>query len=280
MSCRHALHILPPATHRSWQAIASLVLMLLCSHGVAAQQSSTELISVTEPWAPYNTFSNDETADGAHALIVQRALALSGLQAPIHIYPWARAMAMTQNRPNTLLFSLARTPEREARFVWLGKLSQTQQFLWRLPATPESESPRKLQQIIACCSICTVRKDVSEESLREQDKAQQLQLVLSGHHHDCLRMLRSGSVQYLAGSPYRIRSLLQQAGLPLGMLHREAAISPARELYLAANLDTPATTIRKLQQAMQQLQESGESERLLQQVLSRPLPGTDKQATP
>lgn len=280
MPYRHALPKPMPANLRPWRAIASLVLMLLYSQGATAQQNSTELIAVTEPWAPYNTFSNDETADGAHALIVQRALTLSGLQAPIYIYPWARAMAMTQNRPNTLLFSLARTPEREARFIWLGKLSQTQQFLWRLPTGTETGSPKKLQQIIACCSICTVRKDVSEESLREQDKDQRLQLVLLGHHNDCLRMLRSGSVQYLAGSPYRIKSLLQQASLPAGLLYRETAISAPRELYFAANLNTPAQTVRKLQQAMQQLQESGESERLLLQVLSRPLPATDKPAAP
>lgn len=253
------------------------VLLLGCCSAAGAQQSSNELIAVTEPWAPYNTFSNDETADGAHALIVQRALALGGFSATISVYPWARAMALAENRPNTLLFSLARTPERENRFIWIGKLSQTQQFLWRLPA---HQSSSNLQQIITCCSICTVRKDVSEEALREQDKTQRLQLVLTGSHHDCLRMLRGGSVQFMAGSPYRIKATLLQASLPASLLQRDVAIAPPRELYLAANLDTPTGTIRKLQQAMQQLQDSGESERLLQQVLARPLPMAEKPAPP
>lgn len=260
------------------QAGLSMVSMLLGFSSVAdAQQSNNELIAVTEPWAPYNTFSNDETPDGAHGLIVQRALALSGLNATISVYPWARAMALAQNRPNTLLFSLARTQERESRFIWVGRLSQTQQFLWRLPTSHHNNS---LQQIIACCSICTVRKDVSEESLREQDKAQRLQLILTGNHHDCLRMLRSGSVHYMAGSPYRIKSTLQQAGLPASTVQRDAAIAPPRELYLAASLETPATTVRKLQLAMQHLQESGESERLLQQVLAKPLPQPDRTPSP
>ena len=264
-----------PATRRvAW--LRASWLLLACSISACAQ-TGNELIAVTEPWAPYNTFSNDDTPDGAHGLIVQRALALSGLNATISVYPWARAMALAQNRPNTLLFSLARTPERESRFIWIGKLSQTQQFLWRLPASPSSGN---LQQIISCCSICTVRKDVSEEALRDQDKTQRLQLVLTGSHHDCLRMLRGGSVQYLAASPYRIKSTLQQAGLPAGLLQRDVAIAPPRELYLAANLETPPATLRKLQQAMQQLQDSGESDRLLQQVLAKPLPVPDKPPTP
>ncbi len=100
-------------------------LLLLSGISAYGQQADKELMVVTEPWPPYNTFSNDDTADGAHALIVQRALALSGLQAQTGVYPWARAMALAQSRPNTLLFSLARTPERENKFIWIGKLSQT-----------------------------------------------------------------------------------------------------------------------------------------------------------
>lgn len=262
-----------PAAWYHWLFAASL---LWLASAITHARQNPALLVVTEPWAPYNTLSDDETADGGHALIVQRALALSGLSAPIKVYPWARAMALTQHRPNTLLFSVARTPEREKRFIWLGKLSQTQPFLWRQPSSDDSAASATVQQIIACCSICTVRRDVSEEALRAQDPARQLQLVLTGSHHDCLRMLRNGSVQYIAASSYRMTSTLQQAGLPAGQLLREAAIAPARQLYLAANLDTSASTVRKLQQAMQQLLNSGESELLLQQALNRPLPMQDK----
>jgi polar amino acid transport system substrate-binding protein len=235
------------------------------------------LLVVTEPWPPYNTFSNDDTADGAHALIVRRALARSGLTASINIYPWARAMALAETRPNTLLFSVARTAEREDRFIWLGRLSQTQQFLWHMDSPGAANL--SLQQIVRCCSICTVRKDVSEETLRQQDSDNRLQLVLTGSHHDCLRMLRGGSVQYMAASPYRIQATLLQAGLQASVLQRATAIAPPRILYLAASKGTPASTVRKLQAAMQHLQDSGESEHILQQVLSRPLPlGTDKAA--
>jgi polar amino acid transport system substrate-binding protein len=266
-----ARHALVAAAWRSMVRSAWLLLWLPAN-------AQPPLLVVTEPWPPYNTFSNDETADGAHALIVQRALAHSGLTASISVYPWARAMALTETRPNTLLFSLARTAEREDRFIWLGRLSQTQQFLWHLDSPGAANL--SLQQIMHCCSICTVRKDVSEETLRQQDSDNRLQLVLTGSHHDCLRMLRSGSVQYMAGSAYRIQATLLYAGLQGSLLQRATAIAPPRILYLAANKGTPAGTVRKIQAAMQQLQDSGESERILQQVLSRPLPsGTDKAPT-
>lgn len=252
-------------------------LLLLASIAAHGQPADKGLIAVTEPWPPYNTFSNDDTPDGAHALIVQRALALSGLQAQTSVYPWARAMALAQSRPNTLLFSLARTPERENKFIWIGKLSQTQQFLWRLETAAHGTEP-SLQQILRCCSICTVRKDVSEEALRQQDSEHTMQLILTGSHNDCLRMLRSGSVAYMAGSTYRVQATLQQSSLPTAFLHKTTAIAPVRTLFLAASHGTPAETVSKLQQAMQQLQQSGEHERMLQQALSRPLPGPGDKA--
>lgn len=247
-----------------------LLLASVTTYGLAAD---TALIAVTEPWPPYNTFSNDDTADGAHALILQRALALSGLEAQISVYPWARAMALAQSRPNTLLLSVARTPAREQQFIWIAKLSQTQQFLWHLgSATHTSEA--SLQQIMRCCSICTIRKDVSEEALRQQDSEHSMRLVLTGSHHDCLRMLRSGSVAYMAGSPYRIQATLQQGGLPASTLHRATAIAPPRQLFLAASHGTPEATVRKLRHAMHQLQQSGEHERIMQQMLAKPLPAS------
>lgn len=267
------------AAHAIRQASYRLAgcLLLLANISAHGQQADKGLIAVTEPWPPYNTFSNDDTADGAHALIVQRALALSGLQAQTGVYPWARAMALAQSRPNTLLFSLARTPERESKFIWIGKLSQTQQFLWRLETPMHGPEP-SLQQILRCCSICTVRKDVSEEALRQQDSEHSMQLVLTGSHNDCLRMLRSGSVAYMAGSPYRVQATLQQSSLPASLLHKTTAIAPVRTLFLAASHGTPSVTVSKLQQAMQQLQQSGEHERILQQALSRPLPGPGDKA--
>lgn len=248
-------------------------LLLLASISTPGLAADTALIAVTEPWPPYNTFSNDDTADGAHALILQRALALSGLEAQINVYPWARAMALAQSRPNTLLLGVARTPARERQFIWIAKLSQTQQFLWRAN-TAANQSETSLLQIMRCCSICTVRKDVSEEALRQQDSEHRLQLVLTGSHHDCLRMLRNGSVAYMAGSPYRIQTILQQGGLPASTLHRATAIAPPRQLFLAASKGTPEATIRKLQHAMRQLQQSGEHDRILQQMLAKPLPAT------
>ena len=245
--------------------------LLLASIAAQALATDNTLIAVTEPWPPYNTFSNDDTADGAHALILQRALALSGLEAQINVYPWARAMALAQSRPNTLLLSVARTPEREQQFIWIGKLSQTQDFLWRAD-TAANQSETSLQQIMRCCSICTVRKDVSEEALRQQDTEHRLQLVLTGSHHDCLRMLRNGSVAYMAGSPYRIQATLQQSSLPASFLHKTTAIAPPRKLFLAASKGTPEATIRKLQHAMHQLQQSGEHDRILQKMLAKPLP--------
>ena len=226
------------------------------------------LLTVTEDWPPYTTMRNPQQADGAYARVVRTALQRSGLPDNIQVYPWARSLAQARLRPDTLLFALARTSQRESRFLWLAPLDTVAVYLWHSPGS----SPQKLTQIRDCCSICTVRQDANLEALRESGFSMQ-RVVQANSNADCLRLLQHGSVQYLALPGPLLKILLEQQGLPEDSLQRGPLLQRYR-LYLAASLGTEQRTVQTLRRQLQQMQNSGEQQRIilhaLQQAGSRP----------
>lgn len=94
---------------------------------------STPLLTVTEDWPPHNTLLDPQQADGAYARVVRTALQRSGLPSGIQVYPWARSLAHTTLRPDTLVFALTRTESRESQFIWVARLGEVAVYLWHKP---------------------------------------------------------------------------------------------------------------------------------------------------
>ncbi len=56
---------------------------------------------------------------GESANQVNVACKALGIQRAIEVLPWARALLIAETEPNVLIFNLARTKERENRFIWI-----------------------------------------------------------------------------------------------------------------------------------------------------------------
>lgn len=101
----------------------ALALMALLGAGPAvAGQVPADLLVVTTEFPPYSYVSNGKLTGTATA-VVRRALDRLGAQPAIEVHSWPRALEMARRRPNTLLYQVARTPEREAEFKWVGTVA-------------------------------------------------------------------------------------------------------------------------------------------------------------
>ena len=98
--------------------IAALFLGLLLLSGIAAAQ---DLSVITAIWAPYDMEENGKLV-GIGTEIVQATLEKAGINAEIKVYPFARALKMAEEEPNTLLFTVVKSPEREPLFTWVGPI--------------------------------------------------------------------------------------------------------------------------------------------------------------
>ncbi|WP_222937623.1 substrate-binding periplasmic protein [Spartinivicinus ruber] len=89
--------------------------------------SANELLVVTENWPPYN-FRSEERIVGASTDIVKKTLDKTNYKYNIHLYPWARSYEIALNKPNVIIYTILRTPQREPLFKWVGPLFSGKQF--------------------------------------------------------------------------------------------------------------------------------------------------------
>jgi polar amino acid transport system substrate-binding protein len=98
---------------------------------------------VTENSSWLSTIDAQGNIAGRNTQLVKDILARAGLKADFQVLPWARAYRMAATRPNTLIYSIARTSTRESQFIWLGQIATCSGVLsaaWRNRHYPQSWS--------------------------------------------------------------------------------------------------------------------------------------------
>ncbi|TMO82382.1 amino acid ABC transporter substrate-binding protein [Pseudoalteromonas sp. S3776] len=96
-----------------------VIVSLLLFFSFFSFASSKQILVVTELSPPHQTLVNGEVS-GSGTAFIRDIFKAAGLSPDIHMYPWARAYKLATTLDNTFIYSLARTPEREAKFHWIG----------------------------------------------------------------------------------------------------------------------------------------------------------------
>ncbi len=95
------------------------VILVIIGALFGAWSVSAETISVlTYEWRPYN-YEEEGVVKGISTEVVREVLKRADIDADIRIYPWARAYQKVLEEENVLIFTIARTPEREELFKFL-----------------------------------------------------------------------------------------------------------------------------------------------------------------
>jgi polar amino acid transport system substrate-binding protein len=86
---------------------------------------------VTESIPPYQQLEQGKVT-GSVTDIVKNTLKCARLDSDFMLLPWKRAYDTAINNKNTLIYSMARTAERESKFFWIGPLLQSSVNLYKL----------------------------------------------------------------------------------------------------------------------------------------------------
>lgn len=119
-----------------------------CSRMVAALGVAALLMSVVSPVRAFDLAALTESLpplnyeqDGKVVGFSSELLDLMAREADVTVHkqvlPWSRAYDMVGRQGNTLIYSLARTPEREALFQWVGPISERRILLYRHRDRPD-----------------------------------------------------------------------------------------------------------------------------------------------
>lgn len=134
-------------------------LLLTCS---AFAADLSQIRYITEEYPPFN-FRDGNQLDGMSLALLREIWRRTGTQRqPIELLPWARGYHELKLYPNTVLFAVARTQNREKQFKWACPIIKTRYVLF----AQKSEnivitSPSELNLF----TIGTIRADVGEQEL-------------------------------------------------------------------------------------------------------------------
>ena len=174
-----------------------LFLIQITSFLSQAQEENVNIISagtplhikvVTEDAYPIQYEKNGEIL-GPSTELVKSVLDESNISYSIELLPWARAYNIALNQPNTMIYSLARTEQRESLFHWIGSVLRINYYL-------VGKESLKLSEPITLASLKKLKIGVIRGSATEQYLISQgfKNLYLVSKPSQSINMLKLGRI--------------------------------------------------------------------------------------
>ncbi|MCZ2496886.1 ABC transporter substrate-binding protein [Xylophilus sp. Kf1] len=201
-----------------------------------------------------NTYVRDGRVSGPATQLVEQTLQRAGLtDYRVDLYPWARAQDLALREPFVLIFPIARTPERESRFHWVGEIKRSRYFLYALRDRAEMKVTR-LEHARAW-TTGVVRNDVRQQALLQRGFTR---LAVSAQPMENFRKLLYRQVDLVVLTENEARSLCEEAQPDCVGLERVLPLDDiAVELYIAYSLNTPQDVVARTRTAFETLRTDG-----------------------
>lgn len=234
-------------------ALASASLLLI--NGVHAEESpATDLVLLTENFPPYNmakngkNFAQDENINGIAVDIVREMFKRAEVSYSLTLrFPWERIYKLALEKPGYGVFVMARLPDREKLFKWVGPIGPDD---WIMLAKADSKISIESLEQARKYKIGAYKGDAIAETLAKQG----LKPIVVLRDQDNAKKLESGQIDLWATGDPAGRYLARQEGV--NGLKTVLRFNSA-ELYLALNKDVPDEVVAKLQAALDQLRKEG-----------------------
>jgi len=224
-----------------------------------------ELIIYTEELPPLNYYDRDtESAAGYSVEIVKELLKRSGFTVSggyIRVFPWVRAFQKAQETKNALLFSMTRTPDREALFKWVGPIADRTVWMWKLKARNDIDAPT-----LEKAKDYTVA-GVSGFAATEYLKQQGFEVELTTSVEQNWKKLLAGRVDLGTALELEAACYMKQMGRRFHQLERLFILDDSHQFYIALNRQTEDDIVERLQLALDRMKSDGCLKRLHDQFL-------------
>lgn len=240
-------------TYKARSTLAGV--MLLCLSVAGANADPIRI--VTEELPPFN-MTRDGRLTGMSTEVVQAVLKEVNVEASIQSMPWARAYDLALHDPNVLIYSITRTPEREALFKWVGTIATSRWFIYSSATHPvalaDLEDARDWQ-------IATVNEDAGEQYLVSQQFRVGQQLQSSSRYELNYQKLRTGHVDLWISDELNAHYIVRQTGEDPARILVQSLRLPELEdaggLSMAFSRGTPDATVQLFEKGLRTVRENG-----------------------
>ncbi|AMZ73128.1 MULTISPECIES: substrate-binding periplasmic protein [Pseudomonas] len=226
--------------------------------------ADTSLVLLTENFPPYNmakngkNFAQDENIHGIAVDVVREIFKRADISYSLTLrFPWERIYKLALENPGYGVFVMARLPEREKLFKWVGPIGPDD---WIMLAKADSKIALDSLEQARQYKIGAYKGDAIAETLAKQG----LKPVVVLRDQDNARKLVNGQIDLWATGDPAGRYLARQEGVT--DLKTVLRFNSA-ELYLALNKDVPDDVVARLQKALDELRKEGEVDAIMARYL-------------
>ena len=203
----------------------------------------------TENLPPYN-FLREGKVQGRTTELLHKMLEQNGdrIQGEIHMGPWAKGYHAVLNTKNTILYSTAKTKDRESLFKWVGPVDTV---TIGLVSKKSRHIVIKDSASLHHYKIAAPYETAAERLLLDLGlQAEELDLFTDIYVQ--MRKLQEGRVDAVGYGVEAIHALLLEVGLD-PYEYETVYVLKKSELYFAFSKDTPDSQINALNQILKSL---------------------------
>jgi polar amino acid transport system substrate-binding protein len=239
-----------------------LALRVLCCllGGLAVMAArAVPLEVVTTDYPPFS-YTDAKVPRGLGTEILQAIAASAGFEPHIVFLPWQRALRQVEQRPDTLIYTLARTPERERRYEWIGPFASRKVYFWKL----RSRSDVKVSSLqdVHRFKVATVREDAQTELMTSKGLVNASKDFFLTSDDSVLRMLIARHADLVANSEIGMAWRLRELGFDPDLVERGPLLVEGGGYYFAFGKGADPARVASLRSAYERAQAAGTIDRL------------------
>jgi polar amino acid transport system substrate-binding protein len=211
------------------------------------------MVTVLGDSFPPFSYSDNGKNKGMVYEIVNEVMKDSGVKVKKHIISsWKTVLDYTKKNPNTLLYTIVRTPKREKQFHWIGSISDRRMYFYVLKSR-EDIKINSWKDISKYRTLSLDKATITEfvkargaKVYGTRDLKQAYDMLLK-KRADLMVML-DYSFNYIDGNKKSARPVWK--------------IDQPGEYYLAMNINTPKHIVDKIRKSFKKLKDNGTIKRM------------------
>lgn len=235
-----------------WCRLAILSALLL---SVVARAGATELVIYTEDYPPFSYADDNGDVIGAGTEKVRQVLDAAGITYSFRLMPWARAVLFAEMQPNALIYSMTRTPSREARYDWLVPIANADFQLFKR-SDDERQVTFEAVRAGAFTGAC-VSGDLTCELLRYIGMPEEKLMVVTNNPTGDFRLVAAGRADLYVSETSVSDLRRTRDGFAENPTEPALRLGGHYGLYLAAGWQVPKIIRGKVRAAYENLLSNG-----------------------
>jgi len=229
--------------------------------GSAKAQELTVLVS---NWAPYNFVKNDKIV-GISTDLVKAALERANVKSQFLVYPFKRALYTVKQDPNVMMITVARVPERENMFRWIGPLHPRTVYLYKLKSRTDIQI-NSVEDIQKYKTSVLLGGSV-EQFFKTQGFSEQADYFMTSTSTQLLKILFKGRADLIPGDPLDLAFQLRNMKHDFSELEHAYQLSDEGGYYMIANKNVSNELVYRIQAALDQLLAEGINYRIIDKYI-------------